>query len=64
MDTFGVCSGKASITLYHLLDMTGFDAVRLSAYLQNFETLVLCVLEGVRATMPNIQDDTLSLIAP
>ena len=64
MDTFGVCSGKASITLYHLLDMTGFDAVRLSAYLQNFETLVLCVLEGARANMPNIQDDRLSLIAP
>lgn len=44
-DTIGVCSGHASITLYHMLDIRALDSQRLLSYLQNFEALALCVLE-------------------
>ena len=44
-DTIGVCSGHASITLYHMLDITALDSQRLLSYLENFESLALCVLE-------------------
>ena len=43
-DTIGVCSGHASITLYHMLDITGLDSKRLLSYLENFESLAFCVL--------------------
>lgn len=43
-DTFGICSGLASVTLHHILDITSLDHHRLQAYLENFETLALCVL--------------------
>ena len=44
-DTNGVCSGHASITLYHMLDISALDSKRLLSYLENFEALALCVLE-------------------
>lgn len=44
-DTIGVCSGHASITLYHMLDIRPLDSKRLLSYLKNFEALALCVLE-------------------
>ena len=63
-DTFGVCSGDASVTLYHLLDVTAFDHKRLLAYLKNFEALVICVLEGAHVEMPQMTNKTIPLIAP
>ena len=42
-DTIGICSGNASVTLHHLLDITDMDYHRLQTYLINFEALALCV---------------------
>ncbi len=42
-DTIGICSGHASVTLHHLLDITDMDHQRLETYLDNFEALALCV---------------------
>ncbi|MGC6518093.1 MAG: hypothetical protein ACON49_08750 [Candidatus Puniceispirillaceae bacterium] len=44
-DTIGVCSGEASVTLFHMLDIGALDTRRLLAYLINFENLILCTLE-------------------
>ena len=38
-DTIGICSGHASVTLHHLLDITDMDHQRLETYLDNFEAL-------------------------
>lgn len=44
-DTIGICSGEASVTLFHLLDITTIDDQHLLHYLYNFETLAICILE-------------------
>lgn len=44
-DTIGVCSGYASVTLYHMLDISQLDEARLMHYLHNFEALALCIFE-------------------
>lgn len=43
-DNLGICSGAASITLYHWLDIKGWQASQLVNYLVNFEKLALCIL--------------------
>ena len=40
----GICSGRASVTIYHCLDVTHWCAKRLTNYLINFEKLTLCIL--------------------
>lgn len=49
-DTIGVCSGMASVTLYHWLDVAQWDAHRLLCYLHNFEKLALCVITQAAAS--------------
>ena len=44
-DPIGLCSGEASITLYHILDISEMDERHLLYYLHNFETLAACILE-------------------
>lgn len=40
----GICSGRASVTIYHCLDVTHWSVKRLTNYLINFEKLTLCIL--------------------
>lgn len=40
----GICSGRASVTIYHCLDVTDWSVKRLTNYLINFEKLTFCIL--------------------
>ena len=44
MGQIGICSGRASVTIYHCLDVTDWNVSRLMNYLTNFEKLTLCIL--------------------
>lgn len=60
-DSFGICSGKASVTLYHSLDATLLDEKHLHAYLVNFESLALCIFEqAVGSDAQSLQHISLS----
>lgn len=52
-DTFGICSGAASVSLYHMLDISDLTENRLIAYLHNFEYLAFCIFE--QAGIPSLQ---------
>ena len=44
----GVCSGRASVTIYHLLDISQMDGQRFHRFLLNFEQMAEWVFSFVR----------------
>ena len=44
----GVCSGRASITIYHLLDISQMDEPRFHRFLLNFEQMAEWVFSFIR----------------
>lgn len=44
----GVCSGRASVTIYHLLDISHMDGQRLHRFLINFEQMAEWVFSFVK----------------
>ena len=44
----GVCSGKASVTIYHLLDISKMDGKRFHRFLMNFEQIADWVFSFVK----------------
>ena len=61
-DTIGICSGEASVTFYHMLDLGDIDDKHLVNYLYNFEILAICILE--QATNNGAQGDIFPPVVP
>lgn len=56
-DYLGICSGAASITLYHWLDIKNWQCNQLANYLINFEKLALCILpQASKSPSHNLPD--------
>lgn len=53
----GICSGRASVTIYHCLDVAHWCAKRLTNYLINFEKLTLCILPQATSLALRPADD-------
>ena len=50
--SFGICSGEASVTLYHWLNVHDWTVKQFANYLINFEKLALCMLSQASDIRP------------